>query len=114
MLKVEQRECGGVVILDLEGKILGGEDSDPLREEMDRLVEAGTPKLILNLEGVPWLNSSGLGVLLSGFLRLRDLGSEVKFLNIQERVRGILITTKLVQMLEVFEDEEKAVASFAH
>ncbi len=112
-MKLERRESGGVVILNLEGKILGGKDSDPLRKELDRLVEAGTPKLILNLEGVPWLNSSGLGVLLSGFLRLREKGSEVKFLNVQERVRGILITTKLVLVLEVFQDEEKAVASFA-
>jgi anti-sigma B factor antagonist len=107
-----RRERGGVVILDLDGKILGGEESEALRREIDRAVREKAPALLLNLSGVPWLNSSGLGILLSGYLRLKEAGGEVKFMRAQERVRGILTTTKLLHVLEVFDDEEKALASF--
>jgi len=112
-LKVSRRERGGVVLLDLEGKVLGGEESDCLREEMERVIRERTPRLILNLSGVPWLNSSGLGILLSGYLRLKEMGGVVKFIGMQERVRGILTTTKLIQVLEVLDDEAEAIASFA-
>ncbi|MFH1679753.1 MAG: STAS domain-containing protein [Candidatus Eisenbacteria bacterium] len=111
-MKLNRRERDGVVVLDIEGKILGGEESEILRLEFDRAVREKTPALLLNLQGVPWLNSSGLGVLLSGYLRLKGEGGEAKFLHPQERVRGILKTTKLIHVLEVFDDEEKAVRSF--
>lgn len=112
-MKLDRREIRGVVVLDLEGKILGGEDSEPLRREIDRALKERTPRLLLNLAEVPWLNSSGLGVLLAGYLRIREQGGEVKFLGVQERVKGILITTKLVHVLEVFDDEQEAIDSFA-
>jgi len=111
-LKLNRREREGIVILDLEGKILGGEDAEPLRAEIERVADGGCCRLLLNLAGVPWLNSSGLGVLLSGYLRLRGNGRAMKLLNVQERVREILTTTKLIHLLEVFDDEEKAIASF--
>ena len=111
-MKLVRREVGGVVVLDLEGKILGGEESEALRREIDRAVRERTPALLLNLSGVPWLNSSGLGILLSGYLRLKENGGDVKFLKAQERVRGILTTTKLVHVLEVFDDEDLAIRSF--
>lgn len=111
-MKLNRREAGGVVILDLEGKILGGEDSEALRREFDRALETKAPRMLVNLDGVPWMNSSGLGVLLSGYLRLLEQGGAVKFVHVQERVRGILITTKLVHVLEVFDDEQEAIDSF--
>lgn len=111
-MKLSRRENRGVVILDLEGKVLGGEESEILRLEIDRAIRERTPALLLNLHGVPWLNSSGLGILLSGYLRLKEQGGEVKFMRAQERVSGILTTTKLLHVLEVFDDEEKAVGSF--
>ncbi|MFH1278750.1 MAG: STAS domain-containing protein [Candidatus Eisenbacteria bacterium] len=111
-MNLKRREERGVVILDLEGKILGGEDSEALRREFERAIGARTPRVLVNLAEVPWLNSSGLGVLLSGYLRLLEKGGTVKFVNVQERVRGILITTKLVHVLEVFDDEKEAIDSF--
>jgi len=111
-VKLNRREIDGVVILELEGKVLGGEDSEPLRRAFEEALQEPRPRILLNLAGVGWLNSAGLGVLLSGYLRVRDAGGEMKFLNVQERVRGILITTKLVRVLEVFNNEEKALASF--
>ncbi|MBM3319490.1 MAG: STAS domain-containing protein [Candidatus Eisenbacteria bacterium] len=111
-MKLNRGERDGVVILDLEGKVLGGEESEVLRQAIDRAVREKTPALLLDLRGVPWLNSSGLGILLSGYLRLKEEGGELKFLRPAERVQGILATTKLIHVLEVFDDEEKAVRSF--
>jgi anti-sigma B factor antagonist len=111
-VKLNRREERGVVIFDMEGKILGGDDSASLRREFEKALREKIPKLILNLKDVPWLNSSGLGVLLSGYVRLKEQGGEVKFMNPGERVHAILVTTKLDQVLEVFDDEEKAIESF--
>lgn len=109
---VQRRERDGVIVLDLNGKILGGEDSEDLKSEIDRVVDESLPSVLLDLSGVPWMNSSGLGILLSGFLRLKEKGGVMKFLHVQPRVKEILVTTKLIQVLEVFDDEEEAVRSF--
>ncbi|MFN0150843.1 MAG: STAS domain-containing protein [bacterium] len=109
---VTTRERDGVLIIDLEGKLMGGADSDSLREEFKRIADRGIKKVIINLEGVPWMNSSGLGVLLAAFIQIRKSGGEMRFLNTQERVRSILTTTKLEKMIEAFDNENTALASF--
>jgi anti-sigma B factor antagonist len=109
---VSTRERDGVVILDLSGKLMGGPESDPLREMFRRLSDQGTRKVIVNLRKVPWMNSSGLGVLLAAFIQIRKAGGAVKFAGLQDRVQGILTTTKLVTMIETWEDEEAALRSF--
>jgi anti-sigma B factor antagonist len=109
---VTARERDGVHIIDVSGKLMGGADSDPLRAELRRVAEAGSKRVLVNLEGVPWMNSSGLGVLLAAFIQLRKSGGEMRFINAQERVRGILTTTKLERMIETYDNEESALASF--
>jgi anti-anti-sigma factor len=109
---IVRRERDGVVILDLEGKLTGGADSDPLRDELRRLAEERARKIVLNLAGVPWMNSSGLGVLLAAYIQTKRQGGEIKLTGLQERVRGIMTTTKLESLLDTYETEESAVASF--
>jgi anti-sigma B factor antagonist len=103
------RQAQDVLVLDLTGKILGGPESEGLRREMDRILLSGTKKLLVNLSGVPWMNSAGLGILLSGYSRLRDQKARMGFCGVQERVREILETTKLVTVLEIFADEDAGV-----
>ena len=112
-MELKRREKGGVVILDISGKILGGNESAPLMREIDKVVDGEEKSLLLSLERVPWLNSSGLGILLAAFIRLRNYGGVMKLLHVQERVRSILVTTKLVEILEVFDDEKTAIDSFS-
>jgi anti-sigma B factor antagonist len=112
VLTIGTRERDGVVILDVSGKLVGGPESDPLRETLRRIAEAGSGKVVVNLRGVPWMNSSGLGVLLAGFIQLRKQGGELKFAGLQERVHAILTTTKLVTMIETCPDEDVAVRRF--
>lgn len=112
-MDLSTRRVGDLWILDLSGKILGGPESDPLRDELDRLLEAGETKLLVNLTEVPWLNSAGLGILLSAYSRMKERGGIVRFYGVGERVRGILRTTKLLTVLEVLDDEESGIHGFA-
>lgn len=105
-VEVAVRPSQDVLVLDLSGKILGGNESDVLRAEMDRILQGDVRRVLVNLSGVPWMNSAGLGILLSGYSRLRDRGGMMGFFGIQERVREILETTKLVTVLGIFADEE--------
>ena len=112
VLTVGTRDRSGIVVLDVSGKLMGGPESDPLRETLRRIVESGSRKIVVNLHGVPWMNSSGLGVLLAGFIQLRKQGGELKFASLQDRVLAILTTTKLVTMIEICSDEDAALRSF--
>ena len=105
-VEVNIRQLQDVTILDLSGKILGGSESDGLRIEMDQILHGEGRKILVNLNQVPWMNSAGLGILLSGYSRLRENGGAMAFYGVQERVREILETTKLVTVLEIFADEE--------
>ena len=112
LVNVSVRQAGDLTILDLSGKILGGVESDVLRAELERVFEREGRKLLINLSDVPWMNSAGLGVLLSAYSRMKDQGGIVRFFGVGERVRGILRTTKLLTVLDVLDDEESGIQSF--
>jgi anti-sigma B factor antagonist len=112
-MNVSARKVGDLTILDLSGKILGGAESDPLRRELERVLDRGDWKLLINLTDVPWMNSAGLGILLSAYSRMKDRGGQVRFFGVGERVRGILKTTKLLTVLDVLDDEEAGIRGFA-
>ena len=101
-----------LTILRLSGKILGGHESDVLRRELDRLLERGELRRLGTLSEVPWMNSAGLGILLSAYSRMKDRGGVIRFSGAGERVRGILRTTKLLTVLQVHDDEESGIQSF--
>jgi anti-sigma B factor antagonist len=111
-VNVSVRQAGDLTILDLSGKILGGVESDVLRVELERVFERADRKLLINLSEVPWMNSAGLGVLLSAYSRMKDQDGIVRFFGVGERVRGILRTTKLLTVLDVLDDEESGIQSF--
>jgi anti-sigma B factor antagonist len=107
------REVGGVTIVDLSGKITLGEGGVTLREEVRKLVAAGQKKIVLNLAEVNYIDSSGLGELVSAYTAVKNAGGELKLLNLTSKVRDLLVITKLVTVFDVKDDEASAVASFA-
>lgn len=111
-MDVSVRETEGVTILDLAGKILGGPESDSLRQVLDDVLARGERRLLVNLTAVPWMNSAGLGVLLSAYARMKERGGDLRFYGVGERVRGILRTTKLLTVLAVLDDEKAGIRSF--
>jgi len=109
---VSIRREGDLTVVRLSGKVLGGHESDELRRELDRVFERGDRRLLVDLSGVPWLNSAGLGILLSAYSRMTEAGGTVRFSGAAERVRRILRTTKLLTVLQVHDDEESGIQSF--
>ena len=107
------REVGGVTIVDLSGKITLGEGGITLREEVRKLLAEGKKKIVLNLAEVNYIDSSGLGELVSAYTAVKNAGGELKLLNLTSKVRDLLVITKLVTVFDVKDDEASAVSSFA-
>lgn len=112
-MRIETRTVGDVTILDLHGKITIGESSIELRQHVRDLLQAGRKKILLNLGDVSYVDSSGIGELVSAYTTLTNAGGQLKLLNLTKKLRELLAITKLLTVFETFDDEAKAVASFA-
>ncbi|MBI4462251.1 MAG: STAS domain-containing protein [Acidobacteria bacterium] len=111
-IKVSKRDVGGVVVLDLSGRITLGEPSAHLRETLRQLLGQGQKKILLNLAEVAYIDSSGLGELVSGFTTVKNQGGQLKLLNLTKKVNDLLQVTKLYTVFEVHDNEASAVQSF--
>ena len=111
-LTIEQRHRGEVAILDLEGRLTLGDASVTLRERIRSLLSAGHKQILINMRGVGYMDSSGLGDLISAFATARKQDATLKLVNLREGVKSILHITKLLTVFETFESEEEAVRSF--
>lgn len=111
-LDIQQREREGIVVLDLKGRLIVGEPVATLRERIRELCDGGKANLILNLEGVDYIDSTGLGGLVISFTTMKKCGGALKILNLSRRNIELLVLTKLSTVFEVFKDEQDAVNSF--
>ncbi|MCH8020703.1 STAS domain-containing protein [candidate division KSB1 bacterium] len=112
-MKMTESESGGVVILELSGKIMGGPDATLLNDKLHELIEAGKTKIVANLKGVNWMNSSGLGILIGGLTTMRNSGGDLKLANITDRIQSLLMITKLLTVFESFDTIDQAIESFS-
>jgi anti-sigma B factor antagonist len=104
---------GDVSVIDVSGRITLGEGSSTLRDALRGLVTQGQKKILLNLGEVSYIDSSGIGELVSGFTSVTNSGGELKLLNLTKRVKDLLQITKLYTVFDVHESEASAVRSFA-
>jgi anti-sigma B factor antagonist len=111
-LEITQREREGIVILSLQHRITVGPESSALREKVAALAAAGLRKIVLDLAGVDYIDSTGLGALVICATSLRKMGGNVKLLNLTPRNIELLVMTKLATVFEIFTDETEAVNSF--
>ncbi len=111
-MQIEERVVGGVTILDLSGKMTLGEGDELLREKIASLVNAGQKQLLLNLEGVPYIDSAGLGEVVRTYTTVSRQGGKLKLLNLTKRIEDLLAITKLLTVFEVYENEAEAIQSF--
>ena len=112
-MKSSTRQVDGVTIIDLSGRITLGEGSVILRDTVRDLLSKGNKKIILNLGDVSYIDSSGIGELVSGFTTVTNQGGILKLLGLTKRVKDLLQITKLYTVFEVFDEEASAVRSFA-
>jgi anti-sigma B factor antagonist len=111
-LKIEPREVAHVTILDVTGRIVLGDEIGALRDAVRNLIADGKKKIILNLVGVDYIDSSGVGELVGSFTTLRNAGGELKLLNLTQKVHDVLHVTKLYTVFDIKDDEFTAVKSF--
>ena len=108
------RETNGVAIVDISGKIVLGEESAALRTVVSDLLGKGRKKILFNLGKVNYIDSSGLGFLVSAFATVKKQGGELKLLNLTSNVQDVMQMTKLYTIFDVLNDEGVAVESFGH
>jgi len=112
-MKVSTRQVDGVTIVDCSGRITLGEGSVQLRDAVRDLLSKGSKQILLNLGDVTYIDSSGIGELVSAFTTVRNQGGDLKLLNLTKKIHDLLQITKLYTVFDVKEDEASAVASFA-
>ncbi len=112
-VKLTTRQVGDVTVIDAVGRITLGDGASAFRDTIRSLVGAGQKKLLLNLAEVSYIDSSGIGEMVSGFTTVTNQGGVVKLLSLNKRVKDLLQITKLYTVFEVFDDEAHAVRSFA-
>ena len=109
---VNTRHFGDVAVIDLEGKITLGESTGILRNEFKELLAQGTKRIVLNLAGVNYVDSAGLGELVGIYTTTKNQGGAVKLLNMQKKLNDLMQITKLHTIFESFDNEQSAIASF--
>jgi len=111
-INISERQAGDVTILDLEGKVTIGEGSVALRSAIRRLLGEGKNKILLNLGSVGYIDSSGIGELVSSFTAVNKEGGSLKLLNLTQKIQDLLAITKLLTVFDVYDAEAEALASF--
>lgn len=107
-----RRGVNEVTIIDLSGRITSGGESGRLRDAVLETIAGGSRKVLLNLGEVTYIDSSGLGELVSAFTSMKNAGGELKLLNVTKKISDLLVITKLVTVFSVSDDEAEAINSF--
>jgi len=111
-MDIKERVVDGVSILDLSGKIVLGEGDMQIKERIRDLLTDGQKRILLNLADVSYIDSAGLGALISSYTTSRREGGALKLVNLTKRIQDLLAITKLITVFDTYEDEKKAIASF--
>jgi len=111
-LDVKERQAGDVTILDLTGDVRIGEGAISLRDSIRNLADQGKKKVLLNLAGVKYMDSTGVGELIANYTTISRQGGQLKLLNLTDRIQNLLVITKLLTVFDSFENETEALQSF--
>lgn len=106
------RQAQGVDVISLSGKIMGGEDTDEFRQEIRNRIRAGHRQFLVDLHGVEWVNSMGLGAMVGAYVTVNQSGGRIAFAGI-DSVRRLLLQTRLYEIFDCYESKDEGLASFA-
>jgi anti-sigma B factor antagonist len=112
-VKLTSRQVGDVTVIDAAGRITLGEGASAFRDYIRDLASKGKKKMLLNLSEVSYIDSSGIGEMVSGFTTVTNNGGQLKLIGLSKRVKDLLQITKLYTVFEAFDDETEAVRSFS-
>ena len=111
-MKATARHHGKVTVVDLSGKITIGEGDIKLRDAVSALLDEGRKSILLNMGGVSYMDSAGIGELVACYKRATEKGASLKLINPTGKVQDLLVLTKLQEIFEIFRDEREALTSF--
>ena len=111
-MDIKERVVDGVSVLDLSGKIVLGEGDGQIRDRIKDLLADGQKKILLNLGEVNYIDSAGLGALISSYTTTKRQGGQLKLVNLTKRIQDLLAITKLITVFEAYDNEVEALASF--
>lgn len=111
-LNINERHAGDVTVLDMDGKITIGEGSVALRVAVRHLLEEGKVRILLNLGGVSYIDSSGIGELVSSYTAIGTQDGQLKLVNLTQKLQDLLTITKLLTVFDVYDNEAEALSSF--
>ena len=111
-LTITERQAGDVTILDMSGKVTIGDGSVALRTVIRRLLQEGKKNVLLNLAGVGYIDSSGIGELVSSYTTTNNAGGQLKLLNLTQKLQDLLAITKLLTVFDVYNDEGEALGTY--
>jgi len=112
-LRIVEKEAGGVTVLELEGRIVLGEESNAFRERVKALLASGKTKIVLNMGNVTYIDSAGLGTLVASHQSARTQGAALRLAQLGQKFMELLQVTKLLTVFDVYPTEAEAVKSFA-
>ena len=112
-LKMTNREVNGVSVVELDGRIVLGEESNALREKLKSLIAEGKKKIVLNMDNIKYIDSSGLGTLVAAHCSAKAQGTSLRLCHLGSKFQEVLQITKLLTVFEVCDTEAAAVASFS-
>jgi len=111
-MQIEERIVGEVTILDLKGKMTLGEGDELLKDKINSLMNQGRGKILMNLEGVPYIDSAGLGEIVRTYTTVSRQGGTMKLVNLTKRITDLLAITKLLTVFETYDSESEALKSY--
>ena len=103
---------GDVYVLAIKGKLMGGSETAEIHDRVKELTQVGVKRIVLDLGGVKWMNSSGLGALMSSLTTIRNAGGDLKLSSVAEKVESLLMITQLLKIFKTFDTIDSAVKSF--
>ncbi len=111
-MKLTDREQDGIIILEPKGKIMGGPDATLLHDKLHEYIESNKTKIIIDLGKVDWMNSTGLGILISSYTTLKNNSGKLKLANVTDKIKSLLVITKLEGVFETHDTIEDAIESY--
>ncbi|HEY6953389.1 MAG TPA: STAS domain-containing protein [Bacteroidota bacterium] len=111
-MKFKSRESKGITVIELTGNVMGGPDATTLNEQLHKLIDADKKRVVVDLDEVKFINSSGLGMLIGGLTTLRNSGGEMKLARASKKIEELLRMTKLTTVFDVHKTVNEAVAAF--
>lgn len=110
-MKLSSREQDGVVILEPKGKIMGGPDATALKESIRDYVNDGKRRVVIDLADVDWMNSTGLGIMISCLKTVKEADGELKLSNVTDKIKSLLTITKLVTVFDAYDSTDEAITA---